>query len=716
MKKLLIAIAVITILIVFSLNAIKEANIAMLTVVDEFFAYTVAGDFVAAAEFATNDIMAETELLKVLANPKVFERADPTESRLVGLQNGVVEAEAQIGGSTYTLSIELERELGVWKISAFPRLLWLPVAYVMESKDNQVSLLTDNGEIVHLKPEIHPEPIRSGDIGMVIGINDQLVYFQAFTMLPDNRVLIITDEVLEGEKTGFLPFSSDSVYFRPGPDGMKLVEAREMIVGMNGITFYVWENEIRAVLLPEEFIPRTIRIALNTTGFGGTAHSTARVSSDNDYFLEEKVTGERVNIRAGRPLTFSPDGDLIIVTFADGTKKSFHNRLYLYTEESGYITIQTLRRGDPAFTPSYRGHMEIRAVNGQLYIVNETTLEEYLYSVVPSEMPVSFGLEPLKVQSIAARSYAVASIYRSGFRRIAAHVDDSIASQVYNNMQEQAISNRAVNETAGIIAAYGSDVVDARFFSTSAGMTANFHEVWHDPASGEFPAQPIPYLQARRQVWNDTLPDVTTENGAKQFIADLHWNAYDYNSPWFRWQVEMTREELEATIKKNLAARQKAQPDFVLTKTDSGFISMEIPDNPLGKLLDFRVIRRGEGGNIMELEIVGENGTYMLVKEYTIRFTVRPTKVGTGRDIILLRHDGSRLNNYTILPSTFLTFDIRRDNTGNITSIHFNGGGNGHGVGMSQWGAKGLADNGNSYTEIITHYYPGIELKRLYKP
>lgn len=713
MKKLLIAIAIITILIIIFLNATNQAKSAMLTAVDGFFAHTSAGNITAAAEFANNNIMAETELLRVLANPEVFGRADATESRLVGLQHGVVEAEAQIGRSTYTLSIELEKELGVWKISAFPRLLWVPVAYVIEIQDNQVSLLTDNGEIVHLEPEIHPEPIRSGAVGMVIGINEQLVYFQAFTKLPDNRVLTISSEVLEGENTGFLPLSSDSVYFRPGPDGMRPVEAREMIVGMSDITIYVWENEIKAVLLPEEFIPRTIRIALNTTGFGGTAHSTARISSDHDYFLEEKVTGERVNVRSGQPLSFFPDGDLIIVTFPDGTKKSFNNRLYLYTEESSRITVQSLRRGDPAFTPSYRGHLEFRAVNGQLYIINETTLEEYLYSVVPSEMPVSFGLEPLKVQSIAARSYALSSIYRSGFRRLAAHVDDSIASQVYNNIREEAISNRAVNETAGIIAEYSGDVVDARFFSTSAGMTANFHEVWHDAASGEFPAQPIPYLQATRQVWDDTLPDVSTENGAKQFITSQHWNAYDLNSPWFRWEVEMTREELEATIGQNLASRQKAQPDFVQTKTNSGLISMEIPDNPLGKLLDLQVIRRGEGGNIMELEIVGENGTYMLVKEYTIRFTVRPAKVGTGRDIMLLRHDGSRLSNYTILPSTFLTFDIRRDNSGNITSIYFKGGGNGHGVGMSQWGAKGLADNGSSYTEIISHYYPGIELKSL---
>src|SRR5690606_21300535 len=104
--------------------------------------------------------------------------------------------------------------------------------------------------------------------------------------------------------------------------------------------------------------------------------------------------------------------------------------------------------------------------DNRLYLINEVPLEEYLLTVVPSEMPVSFGVEALKVQAIAARSYGAAAMLRSGYGYLGAHVDDSVMSQVYNNVPARPESTQAVTATRGLVAVTEDGrLVDTRFFS-----------------------------------------------------------------------------------------------------------------------------------------------------------------------------------------------------------------------------------------------------------
>lgn len=116
----------------------------------------------------------------------------------------------------------------------------------------------------------------------------------------------------------------------------------------------------------------------------------------------------------------------------------------------------------------------------------------------------------------------------------------------------------------------------------------------------------------------------------------------------------------------------------------------------------------------MEIEIAGTKGTYRIIKEYNIRFTLRPVSVDGTSDIILKRHDGSVLKNYAILPSAFVVFDLRHGSDGKIESVLFRGGGNGHGAGLSQWGTRGLAGAGYGFREILEHYYPGCTIEKVY--
>nr|WP_237690925.1 SpoIID/LytB domain-containing protein [Paenibacillus caui] len=378
--------------------------------------------------------------------------------------------------------------------------------------------------------------------------------------------------------------------------------------------------------------------------------------------------------------------------------------------------------------PLYRGTLEISltAATDKLTLINDVTLEQYLYQVVPSEMPASFGKEALKAQAVAARTYALSDYYSSRFADRGFHIDDSTLSQVYNNSAENETTNQAVNETAGLIMKSGSDLVDARFYSTSGGFGASKHEVWSDLGSTTFPGTPVPYLMAKSYTYDPAQADrmleldTSSEEALNAFYKNLSYTGYDSDSLYFRWKISMTRQELEATINKNLGTRYAADPAFILTRqADGSFASAPIPPEGIGTLQNLYVAKRGAGGNALELVIEGTTGTYKIVKEFNIRFTIRPSKTYTlGSDILAYRARGGSqdydpagtLKNPSILYSAFFTMDLAKDAEGAVTGVTFYGGGNGHGVGMSQYGASMLGMKGWTFDQILNAYYSNMQL------
>ncbi|EEG77237.1 SpoIID/LytB domain-containing protein [Dethiobacter alkaliphilus] len=713
MRKAALILGLMVVAAVVAFLVMQQARQDIHNTIQQFFSGAGQGKEVA-ADYLDESFQGKEALLKSLADSELFFLEEIEEIRLQSFNSATVSLVMGLGEDrSHMVEAQMARTPQGWKISSFPELALVPVAIVLNETPETVTFLTADGLELSFNRSADIQSAGEGapKAGMLVGVGDEIAYFAAFTPGEINKLLTVTEATLEGELAGFLPTTEDTAFFRQ-EEGLHTADRSDLIVGMENLTVYWQDDLIKAVTMPEEFVPQTIRAALNTTDFRGLLHENVQLSGQSPLTLEDRISGNSLRAAAG-VVTITASDNEVRVVLPSGESQGFDNRLYI-TADSGRISIDSLSRGNPRFTPSYAGHLEVRAFNGQLQLVNEVPLDTYLYSVVPSEMPVSFGVEPLKVQAVAARSYAVSSIYRSGFRAYAAHVDDSVSSQVYNNVPEYPESTRAVNETSGRILTYGDAIADTRFFSTSSGVTANFEEVWHDPATGAFPASPVSYLVSGPQLKSGSLPDVSGEEGARKFFTSGDWDSYDKASPWFRWEVEMTREELEDSIKQFLPERQRAQSDYVLTEENGRFVAKEIPADPLGKLEDLRVIQRGEGGNIMELEIAGENGTYRLLKEYTIRFTLRPVRTSGSRDIILKRHDGSTLSNYTILPSTFMVLDIERDNNNQITNIRFRGGGNGHGVGMSQFGVRGLAENGYNFEQILAHFYPGTVLEQLY--
>ena len=115
----------------------------------------------------------------------------------------------------------------------------------------------------------------------------------------------------------------------------------------------------------------------------------------------------------------------------------------------------------------------------------------------------------------------------------------------------------------------------------------------------------------------------------------------------------------------------------------------------------------------MTLEIAGSNGTFRVSKEYNIRSLIRPSRQYTNADIVIHRMN-DRIVNYSMLPSACVALEITRDASGEITEVTIYGGGHGHGVGMSQWGARGMAEAGLGYEEILHAFYLGIALEDIY--
>ena len=509
----------------------------------------------------------------------------------------------------------------------------------------------------------------------------------------------------------------------------------DVMVGAENIKVYLnSEEKIDIIVIDGKTPVNNMRIGLrsNVNDPSNPAlldYTQVDMKAADGFKLIDKKADRSFDIAADEQISFTVDKNTIQVTKNGIVLYRTDNRLYAVpANKDAKITIPSLKRGYGA--PGYRGTIEITLSkdNTKLNLINEVQLDDYLLQVVPSEMPASFGLEALKAQAVAARTYALTDYYSSRFAERGFHVDDSTLSQVYNNSAENPTATQAVNETRGIIMKSGNELVDARYYSTSGGYSAAKHEVWSDPVTNKFPGTPLPYLIGKSYTYDPAdntkmlAIDTQNEKAIDDFYKNLSLISYDLDSAWFRWKVGLSKTEFENTVNKNLQIRYAADPLFILTKDESGnFISRPIPAEGIGQFKNMYVEKRGEGGNIMELVIEGTTGTYKIIKEFNIRFTIRPTKSDTlGSDVLLYRAPGGSssytgtLTNYSILPSAFFTFDIEKDVNNNIIGVTFYGGGNGHGVGMSQYGAKGLASKGATFTTILNTFYTNAKLVNVY--
>ena len=345
----------------------------------------------------------------------------------------------------------------------------------------------------------------------------------------------------------------------------------------------------------------------------------------------------------------------------------------------GVLGVRGLtRKGKPAL---YHGAFEVvqKPDRKGFYLVNLVEVQEYLKGVVPNEMPVRFGLEALKAQAVAARNYVLGPRTQAYDEF---NVVDSVASQVYYGVNtEDDLATRAVMETDGIVALYDNEPILTLYSSTAGGYTESYSYAFSDPVTKMFPSIHKPYLVAVPD--KDEFKPLDDEDKAREFYMSKV-PSYDIDSPYYRWEKKWAVGELENVLKSTLVSQSKT--GFIHPAFNQGDV--------LGKIKDIKVMKRGASGKAVEVELMTSRGCYRISKELVIRR--------------VFQKDGISL------PSANVIFEKQLDNNGNVTDITAYGGGFGHGVGMSQYGAGYMATKlDQPYYNILRHYYTGINLGTL---
>lgn len=352
---------------------------------------------------------------------------------------------------------------------------------------------------------------------------------------------------------------------------------------------------------------------------------------------------------------------------------------------SNYKNIDSLIKISGSAKGTYRGGFECRILSdAKMTVVNIVPVEAYLYSVVCREMSPSWNIEALKAQAVCARNFSLSRInYHSkyGF-----DVCRTVCCQAYSTEADQSSSvHTAVDETRGQLLFYNDTLVQAVYSSSMGAYTEDVKNVW---------GSNIPYLVSVKNPYEDT------EN--------------IYNGKW--------------------------------TKTLTAARATEIMKNAgyeVGEVTDIRILETTPAGGVLKLLVQGTNGSKTFEREscrsifseatYSQRYTVAKGGQTTNPTVYIVNSSGSsakEANTVSVLSGSksvtavsggFTVYDGKTKKTyqpthagGSPDTYTFSGEGWGHGVGMSQYGAKGMAEAGFDYKEILTHYYTGTHLENAY--
>ena len=300
----------------------------------------------------------------------------------------------------------------------------------------------------------------------------------------------------------------------------------------------------------------------------------------------------------------------------------------------------------------FAGALEIRNnPDGTQTAINTIDLEDYLCSVISSEMNANSPMELLKAHAVISRSWAMRALQRPNHKGYDVCADDHCQRyEGLRRMNERAVE--AIRATKGQVLMYNGEICDCRYYKCCGGRTEIWRTCWEDID--------VPYIQSVKCDWCDMSRQPAA---VSRQILRLVLNDYDQETKDFRdWQVTYTAEELSEIV------RTKSGIDF-------------------GEIIDLIPLHRGASGRIDQLKIVGTKRTEVIGKELKIRLWL------------------SR----SCLYSSW--FEVEKEPL-SIVPRHFvlSGHGWGHGAGLCQIGAAVMASEGHKYEEILQYYYVGSRL------
>lgn len=457
------------------------------------------------------------------------------------------------------------------------------------------------------------------------------------------------------------------------------LDESKLVIGNLQADFVVAEKKVCGIILQQPASIETIRVLLLKDG--AACHENPVFVADADCTL---TMGEMVqDIPAGQVIqpsgVFPEQGN----DFIRLQPKGAQGRIY-FSNEGGSKTSQ-----------GYRGSLEIRRYDQGYGVVNELSLEQYLYGVVPSEMPSSYEKEALRTQAVCARSYACIQLMKNDYAVYAAHVDDSTNYQVYNKQEENQQTNLAVDDTVGEVIKYNGEIAEAYYFSTSCGHSDTM-EVWNLP-----PEEKYGYLTGTTLLTDDGQPDFSSEEAFEEFIKNKEITAYDSEGAYFRWRGELDPAGKLEEMNQAVLERYQVNSDNLQLFKEDGSQADGADFAGFGSVTAINVKERSGGGCIRRLEISYEHGMAVLLNEYNIRYVL-------GKTVTRLTDKTDQAVEMALLPSAYcMVIPVEK---GYVVY----GGGYGHGIGMSQNGANGMAKAGKSYTDILMKFYQGITIENIY--
>lgn len=551
--------------------------------------------------------------------------------------------------------------------------------WIEKGEEHQITIFTEGKSILYRTKHKLSENIEKvvGDIELEDGIVTKV------SIKPDKitgKVLVGDENYIELEGRGKVELDKNYKVYRVY-GGIASEMLSSVVVGYSNAEFVVADGKICAALLTKPVEPKNIRVLITRDGTSGKFHNKVSLKSVGGLKVscngQEKTYKENEEVTIDMGNSWLKEGRLIITPIKKNEK----------------ITVTSIKRNND--NPSYRGTIEIANLEDGMVVVNEVSLEEYLYAVIPSEMPTSYGVEALKVQAVCARSYAYTQLLENSCRAYSAHMDDTVSYQVYNNVPENETSIQAVNDTKDMVLKYNNKVITAYYFSTSCGYTSSIEDVWNMKEGKE-------YLIGKLQNSTEKTMDLTTDENFKKFLNNKELITYDSSFPWYRWSVTIDAADIQKLLDLKLEDRYENNPEQILTKDKKTGKYISIPVGTVGKVKDIKVIERKTGGIVTGIRVIGSKQTVEIYSEYNIRILLGPVW-----DTIT-RQDNSTVDGMSLLPSAFFVID--KNKREDEITFKIQGGGYGHGVGMSQNGVKSMTLAGKTFEEILEHYYPGVRL------
>lgn len=501
------------------------------------------------------------------------------------------------------------------------------------------------------------------------------------------RVMEKSEDYYDMELSGKTLLQNKSFFYMiDANNNIKKSSSKDLLTGYPNVLSYKNKNGKLSLFIMHQMPISAMRVCLSNTSFSSVYQDIVNVSFPEGgeiYSLRDNII---IKISKGETAEITKENGNIKLKL-NSQNIDFKYRVYI---KGNLIKLLSIKRGSPSFNPVYSGIIEINKKDNGLLLINEVNIEDYLKKVVPSEMPANSDIEALKCQAVAARTYAISDALSSRFSNLGYFVDDSTNSQVYNNYKQTEKTNSAVDSTKGEIMTFNDKPIDAKYYSTSSGIGTNYKDIWFYK---DFTSENKPYL--KEKIYCDFfLPK--DENSWLSFYKNKDISGSDDKSPYFRWEISLDKTSLINSLNITIPKLLKTKKDYIIGNF-----------KPITDIRDIKVSRRGEGGNAKEITLYLDYGNIVLRSDSVIRYAFKFGEEYT-RSVVYLNKNNNSKSKIASLPSSFFSVENDKD------SLTFYGGGFGHGVGMSQYGAMKLSEEGYLYKDILNLYYSDIKISEIY--